>query len=258
MFQHMFAAMNEMLDHIIEAYPEAVGAQKEQYEEQIHMLKKMSDCLVEQWIDFEEKFAGFMEMESSDQNHVGQEIISSVPFNLLYNTSAASGQMQATETETKTEDSSVEEQHQYDAELNMEVSYEMAELIARGQGYYKLFMFSNASEQFQTVVGSLPECNLARLFLAMTYMHLQNWSEAQREFQLLVALTDYPKWRALGYNALGCIQAVYLNLDQAEQFFLKAHEVCPSFKDPLNNLKCCKETPQQLSLFFGSTELCCL
>src|SRR3546814_2066647 len=47
------------------------------------------------------------------------------------------------------------------------------------------------------------ECNLARLFLGMTHMHLQNWNEAQRHFQLLIALTDFPKWLAMGYNALG-------------------------------------------------------
>lgn len=151
-----------------------------------------------------------------------------------------------------------QEQQLYETELNLVIPYEMAELISKGQGYYKLFMFSHAADQFQQAVKQVPECNLARLFLAMTFMHLQEWNEAQRHFQLLVALTDYPKWRALGYNALGCIQAVHLNMEHAEQFFLKAYEVCPSFKDPLSNLKCCKETPQQLSLFFGSTELCCL
>ncbi len=119
-------------------------------------------------------------------------------------------------------------------------------------------MFSQAAAQFQIVIIQSPECNLARLFLGMTQMHLQNWSEAQRHFQLLIVLTDFPKWLSMGYNALGCIQAVHMNLAQAEQLFKKAHDVCPSFKDPLNNLKSCQETPKQLSLYFGSTELCCL
>lgn len=272
MFQQMFDAMNEMLNHLIEAYPTATGEQKVQYDEQLTMLKKMSDSLIEQWIDFEEKFSVFVEQQSGasgsttapppmldmeSSTELGEPPAKQVP-------SAASlptppppvAPQQSLKQEEKHQPATAEEA--YHAELDMEVPYEFAMMISKGQGYYKLFMFSEAATHFQSAVSYLPECNLARLYLAMTHMHLQNWSEAQRHFQLLVSLTDYPKWRALGYNALGCIQAIYMNLEQAEQFFLKAYETCPSFKDPLNNLKCCKETPQQLSLFFGSTELCCL
>ncbi|ACT01103.1 hypothetical protein [Paenibacillus sp. JDR-2] len=280
MFQQMFEAMNEMLDHLIEAYPTATDEQKAQFDEQLVMLKKMSDSLVEQWIDFEEKFSCFVEqhtaalegnvtpmipppmlaMESSTE--LGEPPAKPFPAadhvtpSPSMKPTAPPQAMHSAKQAEKHEPVSAEEA--YNAELDMEVPYEYAMMISKGQGYYKLFMFSDAATHFQSAVSYLPECNLARLYLAMTHMHLQNWSEAQRHFQLLVSLTDYPKWRALGYNALGCIQAIYMNLEQAEQFFLKAYETCPSFKDPLNNLKCCKETPQQLSLFFGSTELCCL
>jgi hypothetical protein len=274
MFQQMFEAMNEMLDHLIEAYPTATGEQKVQYDEQMAMLKKMSDSLIEQWIGFEEKFSYFVEQHAGNLEGPASQII---PPSLLAmesstelgeppatTASAASSPAKPPSMQPPVQQADVEEtepvtaDEAYNAELDMEVPYEYAMMISKGQGYYKLFMFSDAAVHFQSAVSYLPECNLARLYLAMTHMHLQNWSEAQRHFQLLISLTDYPKWRALGYNALGCIQAIYMNLAQAEQFFLKAYEICPSFKDPLNNLKCCKETPQQLSLFFGSTELCCL
>ncbi|MFF2482201.1 hypothetical protein [Paenibacillus sp. NPDC058071] len=252
MFQHMFSAMNDMLDQLIQAYPQATGTKKQQCEEQIVLLKQMSDTLVEHWIEFEEKFSAFMEME---QQLPGNQGAHGFAVKAKQGSSEASAAAAQSMTQIQT---AVTDEQLYEAELSMEVSAELAELIAKGQGYYNLFMFSHAASQFQMAVSQLPECNLARLFLAMTYMHLQNWSEAQRHFQLLVALTDYPKWRALGYNALGCIQAVHMNLEHAEQFFMKAYEACPSFKDSLANLKCCQETPQQLSLFFGSTELCCL
>ncbi|GGG58509.1 hypothetical protein [Paenibacillus radicis (ex Gao et al. 2016)] len=255
MFQHLFDTMNEMLDQLICNYPNAVGAQKLQYEEQIQMLKQMSDSLVEQWIDFEEKLSGLLEWDQNTTEAGIMAASAAIPAMAVYAQPLA---VATVEAGVAPEAGNASDQQLYDAELNMEVPYETAELLSKGQGYYKLFMFTHAASQFQTAVSQIPECNLARLFLAMTYMHLQEWSEAQRHFQLLVALTDYPKWRALGYNALGCIQAVHMNLEHAEQFFLKAHETCPSFKDSLTNLKCCKETPQQLSLFFGSTELCCL
>ncbi|MCM3627494.1 hypothetical protein M3194_08955 [Paenibacillus glycanilyticus] len=276
MFQQMFEAMNEILDHLIEAYPTATGEQKAQFDEQLTMLKKMSDTLVEQWIDFEEKFSYFVEQHGGSLEGPVSKMIP--PSLLAMESSAELGEPQAktaptpasaaaTPAKPPSEPPAVKQtekqepvtaEEAYNAELDMEIPYEYAMMISKGQGYYKLFMFSDAAIHFQSAVSYLPECNLARLYLAMTHMHLQNWSEAQRHFQLLVSLTDYPKWRALGYNALGCIQAIYMNLEQAERFFLKAYETCPSFKDPLNNLKCCKETPQQLSLFFGSTELCCL
>lgn len=232
MFQHMFLSMNEMLDQIIEQYEGAGAKEKQLYDEQLNELKKVSDMFIEQWLEFEEKFAVFKEQQSEHAAPQSSAALDqqSLPVSTAVTCNAA----------------------------DLEIPDELASIISKGQGYYKLFMFSQAAAQFQIVIIQSPECNLARLFLGMTQMHLQNWSEAQRHFQLLIVLTDFPKWLSMGYNALGCIQAVHMNLALAEQLFKKAHDVCPSFKDPLNNLKSCQETPKQLSLYFGSTELCCL
>ncbi|WP_138750987.1 hypothetical protein [Paenibacillus sinopodophylli] len=235
MFQHMFSSMNDMLDQIIEQYGDADVVEKQHYEEQMNELKKVSDTFIEQWLSFEEKFADFKEQHGNlavitKEPNVQGAVQHSLPVSEKSSCNAA----------------------------DLEIPDELALFISKGQGYYKLFMFSEAAIQFQTVISQSPECNLARLFLGMTNMHLQNWSEAQRHFQMLIATTDFPKWLAMGYNALGCIQAVHTNLAQAELLFMKAHDVCPSFKDPMSNLKSCQETPKQLSLYFGSTELCCL
>lgn len=130
--------------------------------------------------------------------------------------------------------------------------------LNRGQGYFKLFMFPQAADALEKAVGAMPDCNLSRMFLAMTYMHLHQWLEAQRLFQMVVALTDHPKWKALSFNALGCIQAVRMNLDEAEAYFMRAHQADPTFSDPLNNLNSCRKRAGQLSLYFGSAELSCL
>ena len=233
MFHHMFSSMNEKLDQIMLQYEEADAKERQQYELQLTELRKMSDDIIEEWLEFEEKFA---EMYSKQTN------------------------MASTDSESKpvTEQSLPISSVSACNAADLEISEESADIINKGQGYYKLFMFSQAVSHFQEVVTKSPECNLARLFLGMTYMHLQNWYEAQRHFQLLISLSGFPKWIALSYNALGCIQAVHMNLTQAELLFKKAYETYPSFTDPLNNIKSCRETPQQLSLYFGSTELCCL
>ncbi len=238
MFQHMFSSMNEWLDEIKGNYSVANAEEKKQYDLQISELKKASDNCMEQWLDFEQKLSDFNQLCSSP----------------------AEQQQQKPELDAIVEALSeqIEVKPDVNSPFELSIPNEAAALISRGQGYYKLFMFKQAAPEFELSLVQAPECNLARLFLGMTYMHLQNWSEAERHFQLLVVLTDFPKWLAIGYNALGCIQAIHTNLAQAEQLFMKAYELCPSFKESLSNLRACQETPEALSLYFGSTELCCL
>ena len=151
-----------------------------------------------------------------------------------------------------------DEQEAKPSNNNVDEKIDIDVQVMKGQGYFNLFLFREASEYFERVIHQAPECNIARLFLAMSLMHLQRWGDAERHFRLLVQLTEHVKWQALGLNALGCIQAIRLNLDYAQHYFQKAHETDPSFKDPVNNLKSCKDAPGRISLCFGSTELTCL
>ncbi len=125
----------------------------------------------------------------------------------------------------------------------------------KGQGYFKLHMFAQASMHLEEAIASYPDFMGARLFLAMSRMHLKEWGEAQRHFQLIAAIAEESKLRAIAYNALGCIQAIYANLDQARSYFRKAIDTDPSFADPRRNLECCKQGLGQLQLQFGSAEL---
>ncbi|WP_168119119.1 hypothetical protein [Paenibacillus sp. HB172176] len=241
MFQHMFSSMTEVLDGIIEQYPEASDQERVCLHEQLHQLKKLSDTFVEHWLAFEEKFTEFNDHLTGLTNTVdlGKPLLAADP--------AAPAQTAANAMKC--------------SESDLHIPDEAADMMNKGQGYYKLFMFHNAAPLFQSVLSVAPECNMARLFLGMSEMHLQHWSEAERHFGLLIRLSHFPKWLALGYNALGCIQAVKLNMTHAEQLFQKAYEIYPAFADSLNNLQSLKSTqsaPGHLSLYFGSTELCCL
>ncbi|REK77216.1 tetratricopeptide repeat protein [Paenibacillus paeoniae] len=242
MFQHMFSSMNELLDGITKQYPQASDQEQMAFLKQITELKQMSDSFIEQWLIFEEKVSDFHDSFGEGQSvPIAQTVLEEESESIEGPIPVYSA------VESSTCNMS-----------DLTIPEEAALIINRGQGYYKLFMFSHAAGLFQDAISIAPECNLARLFLGMSQMHMQNWQEAQRQFQLLIVLSDFPKWLALGYNALGCIHAVHMNIAQAEKLFLKAYEVYPSFTDSLNNLKSCQETPGQLSLYFGSTELCCL
>lgn len=259
MFQHLFAVMNETLDQITLEYPSSSPERRLQLDEQIYLLKQACDSLIEQWLVFEEKLSDF---HYSYQSTQAASAPAAAPLEYKMEAAAEPGQLEKPNSPLSTistADSSNPPSGQGLAEAEKETLVsQAAELFTLGQGYYKLFMFQHAAQYFEGAQAESPESNLIRLYLGMTYMHLQNWNEAHRHFQLLVALTDFPKWQALGYNALGCIQAIRRNMEYAEKLFKKAYEVYPEFTDSLYNMKSCQESPAQLSLFFGSTELCCL
>ncbi len=125
----------------------------------------------------------------------------------------------------------------------------------KGQGYFKLHMFEHASEHLEEAIASYPDFTCARMFLAMSRMHMKQWSEAQRHFQLIAAITDESRLQAIAYNALGCIQAIYAHLEQAQSYFHKALEADPAFGDPKLNLESVQHGNGQLQLQFGSAEL---
>ena len=127
----------------------------------------------------------------------------------------------------------------------------------KGQGYFKLHMFAEGADCFEQTLSMEPELNVARLLLAMCRMHLQQFAEAQRHFQLIAEWTDEPKLKAIAFNALGCVQAVFANLKQAQHYFQKAAETDPNFEDPRRNLESCRNRGPsgRLQLQFGSAEL---
>ncbi|GMK42454.1 hypothetical protein PCCS19_55140 [Paenibacillus sp. CCS19] len=243
MFAHLFATMNDKLDEIKQLYPRVSGAKRDHLNKQLDVLKAMSDSIVEHWLLFEEKLADFYDdLKIQPAPSVAQP---TAPFAAA--AAAASKEVQASQAVVPSEAAKEQEQWSFPSDT--------AVFISRGQGYFKLHMFGHAEDELHKAINISPDCQLAHLFMAMTLMHMQRWVDAEQHFQILISLTDHAKWRAIGYNALGCIQAVHMNLELAEQFFLKAHEADPSFADSLINLKCCKERNGSLSLRFGSAEL---
>lgn len=127
--------------------------------------------------------------------------------------------------------------------------------FVKGQGYFKLHMFEQASQHLEEAIAMYPDFVGARIFLAMSRMHMKEWNEAQRHFQLIAAIAEDCRLQAIALNALGCIQAIYAHLEQARLYFHKALEVDPSFGDPKLNLESVQQGNDQLQLQFGSAEL---
>lgn len=236
MLKEMFTSMHELLDYITVHFESADDDEREQYCLQLQQLKENNDLCLDQWISFEDKLTHFFDEY--------QDVVE-------LETESYYGQLQMNHDAAATVPTACNECDLYTPEAAQT-------LLDHAQGYYKLFMFHEAARLLHTILEIGPECNMARLYYGMTLLHLQNWNEAQRQFQLLTVLSDYPKWLALSYNALGCIHAIKLNMNEAETLFRKAYQIYPQFEDSLKNLQSCIEMPEQLSLYFGSTELCCM
>ena len=107
----------------------------------------------------------------------------------------------------------------------------------------------------EEAIAVYPDFLCARIFLAMSRMHMKQWGEAQRHFQFIAAITEESRLQAIAYNALGCIQAIYAHIEQAQSYFHKALEADPRFGIRRMNLESVLQGNGQLQLQFGSAEL---
>ncbi|CAM2796723.1 tetratricopeptide repeat protein [Paenibacillus sediminis] len=208
MFQHVFAEMNDMLDDIIKYYPTAQGTKKQELKQQWQMLKQMSDSMIEEWLNFEEKL----------------NVIQQADFEQKQQMSAFG--------------------------LHMHLPELKDDAFVKGQGYFKLCMYSKAIQQFDDAVQRYPDSMLVRIYMALSHLHLNNTEEACRHFKWIVSLTDNHKLLAIVYNALGCIQAKQYHLEKAKELFMLAHRYDPVFPEPLLNLEACLQSSGKLQ--YGS------
>ncbi|HZG85280.1 tetratricopeptide repeat protein [Paenibacillus sp.] len=206
MFKYLFQSMNEKLDGILEALPVAHGTAKQALLRQLQELREISDGMIEEWLLFEEKLA-----------QAGKR--SSQP--AAASPAGSAGKL-------------------FDLPAEASESPMQTMQYQRGEGYFKLYMFAEAAREFQAVVAKFPEFLQARLYLALCLLQNENVAEAYSHLQILISLADDGKMKAIAYNALGCVNAVKGNVDQACECFRTSHALDPNFQDPVNNLKACQ------------------
>ncbi|WP_166239450.1 tetratricopeptide repeat protein [Paenibacillus turpanensis] len=76
MIKQLFATMHDALDQIIEEYPKADGEKKQELEDQLDVLKSMSDTFIEQWLLFEEKMGQLHQGTHHAQSAAGLKEVS--------------------------------------------------------------------------------------------------------------------------------------------------------------------------------------
>lgn len=220
MFKQLFEAMNEQLDDIIQHYPKAVGADKNELNDKLNVLKAMSDTMIEEWLLFEDK------MKILNLEH-------------LQHTAHASSNQVLPQIMGK--------------QLDKQQEWMKSEDFLKGQGYFQLFMFQEAIQYFQIVVRSFPDFIMARLYLALSFLKLGEPNEAYPHFQLIIPMTENNKLKAISYNALGCIQVHYHNTEKACEYFKMAYQTDPTMQEPLSNMEVCLHNCGKLQYGAGLT-----
>ncbi|MBR2563267.1 MAG: tetratricopeptide repeat protein [Paenibacillus sp.] len=114
------------------------------------------------------------------------------------------------------------------------------ECFSRGQGYFKLQMYSQAIAQFSRVVGDYPDSALAHFYLALAHLSLEQMYESELHLQTIMMLNGSPRLKGLVCNVLGCIQAKLSNLEAACSLFAQALQYDPTLTEPLYNMEVCR------------------
>jgi len=74
MFKHLFSTMNEVLEQIQREYPHTSGKKREALDEQLQVLKAMSDEFIESWLQFEEKLGKLYSAAPDHPQHLKSEL----------------------------------------------------------------------------------------------------------------------------------------------------------------------------------------
>jgi tetratricopeptide (TPR) repeat protein len=181
--------MQELLDEIALRYDSASAAERLKLDEQLAMLKKMSDQFMEQWLEFEEKLTAFYTKDDDVKTPPVPDLESNDPKTDLF---------------------------------QMEAGFEKA------QGFYKLYMFEHAVHELEKLIKQHPDDLLARMYLALGYLRLGEDGDAYPHFQMILPLTDNNQLKAISYNAMGCIQVRKQNMQKAMEYFKLAYHTDPT------------------------------
>lgn len=211
MFQQMYAEMNEMLTDIANQLPNATGMRRYELIGKYRMLRKLSDEALDEWLAFAEALSLFRQKAGVDEEQAEPE----------------------QESPPAAADSGAR-----------------LENFVRGQGYYKLLMYPKCIEQFKVVITHYPDDPAARLYLAMSHLHLGETSEAWDHLEHMLPVVQGRKLKAHIYNAMGCIAASGRRFEEAKELFFLALKYDPAFPEPGRNLEVCRIGSGELE--FGS------
>lgn len=192
-----FASLKDRLENIEEVLPQTTEEQKIELYKEVLAFRQLSDQVVEDWLQFEEKLAMVQRMFEMEPE-AGQD---SLPL-----------------PQPKEKNEILLPRH-----LTLQ--------FLQGKGYFELSMYDEAVKSFSHIIHQEPDVELARLYLAFGFLMSRRLEVAFRQFQLLAETTSYPIFASVAYNEMGVIAVLEGRPDQGLIWFKRALDIYPKLTE---------------------------
>lgn len=218
-----FDWMEEALAQIESIYPRCSTEVQRELADRFRHLQDVSDGWLDAWLLLQERF---------------RDVIEKYPELAGQNDTSTAFFPPAVQPDNK-EVGEAGPDLQSDESLKFWVDERAMQQFRIGQGYYNLWMFSDAMSQFLQVVDDEPDFVLARLYLALTYFQQEQWERAETEFQLVLETAPHPEFLRFCHHMLGCLFVRQKKDVKAVRHFSRALEMDVENSDTLFNLGAC-------------------
>ncbi|MFY0543100.1 tetratricopeptide repeat protein [Brevibacillus sp. H7] len=203
LIEEWFQTLRSKAETVEQKWQQATESEKLQLADQLIELRKLSDQVVDQWLQFEEKLSAVIrQIKLAEGQSVKQE---KVPENV-------------------TSDEKLGVYHH---------------MFRKGEGFYHLRLYQDAKLCFADLLKESPDWESGRLYYAYSLLFCDEKEAAMREFRLLSMSASSPKVVGISYNAIGCILAEEEQWLEAAQAFKTALKIHPAQRDAQFNLALC-------------------
>lgn len=243
MFQEKFAEIFAELDSIeIKLKDSQSQAEKDRFSKRLLTLRRLMDQCIQSWLCFEERI-------NQIQDTYGLELPDEIP-DMLFK-SLGLEELDISPDELKGAASQIEKaQNKKDtvkedlvkgfglpdtgfSKMRKDASISS---FKRGLGFFDLYMLEEAIKEFENLVLLEPNFIFGHFLLGYVYSQKQKHEDAEREFRLVLALTEDQQLKGMAYNGLGNICAERGKFDQALEEFHLAEENSPENHEVSFNL----------------------
>lgn len=205
--------------------------------EQLLQLRRQMDQMVNYWLKFEEKVNN---MQLKYNLEIPEELFDIIPDGLLEKLDLGDDDLILEKEEEKINSPGTTTRNvlqNMDENVFMSIdNLETTRSFRRGIGYFDLSMMYEAVEEFKKVVVREPNFMAGHFYLGMAYSELSHHEEALKEFNLILALNQNPKFKAVVHNCRGNIYAEQGRYEEALKEFEETLELDNNFVDVYFNL----------------------
>lgn len=229
----LFEVLNETIDEIAKHLPPKPQEEKI-WIEKVRALRKMSDEILDHWVEFEERF------DEKLRPYFASWIGASVIGGEGDGSSGTDSGMGSDDWIDQKEASQVQPpQTHVPSKEEPERPWfdpERRDQFRKAKGYFELGMYQKSLELFNEIIAGEPEQPIPRLYLAYSAFFTGEIEEAKRQFHFLQRTEKAEKIHLLCSNALGMIAFHEESPEMAEQHFRKALQIRKDFLEAQYNL----------------------